>query len=1138
MSYHKLLEKQIKKYLNGLGNSAEVQNFLNAINDSYNSFDRDRELMTHAFSESEKEYRDVNSSLKQEIYNRNESVKKLKEALTEISGTTISDLNGEQDSLIGISEYIKGEVIKRKNAETGLNETLQLLKTLLTNINSGILVEDENRKILYTNSLFCKTFSINADPEALIGMDCSQSAENSSHLFKQPISFVSEINKLLHFKTPVYSQILETTDDAFLERDYIPIFIDGVYKGNLWKYNDITSKIKIQQSLKESEENYRNIIDHATDIIYKSNNRGYFSFVNPVAERTTGYTKAELYNMHFSHLIRDDFKMKAVKFYINQVKKRISSTYFEFPIMSKTGKEIWIGQSVQFSMRSPEDFELTALAIDITNQKKNEEEIQSSNRQLSLLQSLIDNSSDAIQVATEDGVLFYMNKESSDRLGIKFEDAQKYHVWDYEEVFNGIEDWLVHVEEVKRKKVLMIESTSVNQTTGRHFPVEVTVRYIQIEGTGYLIANSRDITARKLIENVIRKQEEKYRNIIANMNLGLIEVTTNEEILYANQGFCNLSGYALDELVGKKATELFVSGDNYDFVRNKQKLRSSGVSDMYQIPIKNKNGELRWWIISGAPNYNDKGEFIGSIGIHLDITDQKNLESELEKSKVKAEEASKAKEIFLANMSHEIRTPLNAIIGMIRELSKEDLSQEQKNYVTNSLIASKHLLSIINNILDISKIEAGELILDSEHFILDQSINNVLTILSTKSEEKNIYLKSEFSSGIHPAFIGDPHRLEQIVMNLVGNSIKFTNKGGILVKCSLLEDLYHEQTIQISVTDTGVGMENHYLKTIFNKFSQEDKSVTRRYGGTGLGLAITHELVNLMGGDISVESAKNKGTTFYVTIRLKKGSVSSVKPDFALEETVDLNNKRILLVEDNELNRLVAQNTFKHYDLTVTEALNGLDAVEKLKTNKFDVILMDIQMPEMNGIDATRVIRDELKLDTPIIALTANAFKNDIDNYKRAGMNDYVTKPFDESILIKVISKYINGIPEPHLINPDNSVVQKTKSLYNLSLLKGMSRGDNEFVKKMVELFITQTENSIQQFKAACDYKDLNTLYQLAHKLKPSIDNMGIDILKVPVRDIERLSKDQKSLDLITPKVDFLTTTLFDVITELKEEKL
>lgn len=1140
MEIHKLLTRQVNKYLTvQQTEDPSFQKFLSTINDSYVSFERDKELLNHAFKISESEYQKLNDDLNHEYELKKVSIEKLKEAVRACAQKNEINFNEGTDDLLIIVEYMNAQILKRKETENNLSRTLKLLTTLLSNLNSGILVEDENRKILFTNQMFCDIFSIPVSPNDLVGIDCSDSAETQKGLFKKPVSFVSEIEKLLYFKQPVLNQIIEMKDGRFLERHYIPIYMEDVYKGHLWKYTDVTEKIKIQDDLKRSEENYRSMIEHATDILYKSDSNGYFNFVNPVAVRTTGYSKEELYKMHFSELIRKDHKLKAVKFYLNQVKNKIASTYLEFPIITKKGQEVWIGQSVQFSFTNitADEFELTALAIDITKQKKSELILKETNQKLTLLQGLIDNSSDSIQVATEDGILFYYNKEAKLRLGVPSGSTDNFKVMDFENNFKVPGSWEAHVNELKQKNVLTIEGVNINQETGKQFPVEVTARYITIDGIGYVIANSRDITSRKHVENLLKNQEEKYRNIIANMNLGLVEVDKSENVVFANQGFCNISGYSKEEIIGYNATKLFVSGENTDLLKQKGGMRERGISDTYQIPVKNKQGEVRWWMVSGAPNYNDLGELIGSIGIHLDITEQKQLEIELESAKIKAEEASKAKEVFLANMSHEIRTPLNAIIGMIRELSKEELSANQKVCVENSSIASKHLLSIINNILDISKIEAGELTLENEHFVLNQSVKNVLSIMTSRAEEKGIYLRSDFSAFIHNTLIGDPLRIEQILINLVGNAVKFTNKGGITIKCKLLTDDYHEQKIQIAVSDTGVGMENKYLKNIFNKFSQEDKAVSRKYGGTGLGLAITFELIQLMNGSIDVESEKKVGTTFYVNLTFKKGSLSNVKNNFNSNEIINIEGVKILLVEDNEINRLVANNTFKYHKCIVEEAENGLEAIEKLRSKKFDIILMDIQMPEMDGLEATQIIRNDLKIQTPIIALTANAFKTEIEKCKIIGMNDYVTKPFEENTLLKIISKYVNK-NSSLLSGPEKNIKSENDDLlYDLSSLKAMSHGDKAFIKKMITLFIDQVELYVIQIQEANSKHDYDTISKIIHKLKSSAGNMGINSIKNEIKELELLCIENHENIKISTLIVQITCTLSIVAEQLRLEQ-
>jgi len=693
--------------------------------------------------------------------------------------------------------------------------------------------------------------------------------------------------------------------------------------------------------------------------------------------------------------------------------------------------------------------------------------------------------------------------------------------------------YVVNQEETFFNKQL--ELILVNKA-GDEFYAETSVIPVFQNGETFFCAFIQDISEKKQAENFRLLQEEKYKKVIAHMNLGLLEVDNEDVIQYANESFSKISGYETSDLIGKKPSAIIAFDDSSGIIKSKNELRKHGISDVYQLPIKNKNGDLRWWAISGAPNYDTKGNIIGSIGIHLDITEQKQLELDLENEKLKAMESSKAKEIFLANMSHEIRTPLNAIIGFLRELDKQELPELQKKHVRNSSIASKHLLAIINNILDISKIEAGEMSLDTEDFVFKKSISNVSTVLQSRFQHKKLKLNIRISSKIEKVLRGDSLRLEQILFNLLGNAIKFTHKGSISINCQVVTNTAVSQELEIAISDTGIGMEDSFVENIFNKFSQEDKGITRKYGGTGLGLSITKELVKLMGGRIDIQSKKNEGTTIRIYINFPKGSDQRIKNLEANKVVVPLDSISILLVEDNFLNRMVAQNSLEYFNCKVTEAENGLIALKILKSRKFDIILMDIQMPEMDGIEATEIIRKELQLKTPIIALTANAFKTEIDRCRKAGMDDYITKPYDENSLIEMIAK--------HTVNRDKSVLESgisarslEENLYDLSSLKKLSRGNTEFYNKMILLFISQTTAVLEQINQAIFEHDFIEVSRLAHKIRPSIESLKISTISNALLLLEKTAKESKDKDQIAELFTTIKATLEKVIFQLQDQE-
>jgi len=401
------------------------------------------------------------------------------------------------------------------------------------------------------------------------------------------------------------------------------------------------------------------------------------------------------------------------------------------------------------------------------------------------------------------------------------------------------------------------------------------------------------------------------------------------------------------------------------------------------------------------------GVLVNSFNRMLKEIDKQN--KELIHAKQKAEHSSKAKEQFLANMSHEIRTPLNGIEGMAKLLGDTTLTKEQEEFTSTIKTSSKNLMIITNDILDISKIEAGKLTIETTGFNLKDNCKKTLQTLEYKAKAKGIQLEANIDSNISEILMGDPTRINQVVINLINNSIKFTSEGFVKLNCSLIEKTETINRIKFEVIDSGIGIEEDKLEKIFESFSQEDDSTTRKFGGTGLGLSISRQLVELFNGNLKVVSTKGKGTTFYFTIDLTIGNSYDLEQnDIPLKLPESLENKNVLLVEDNEINQFLATTILKKWSMKVDVAENGQIAIDLLKENKYDIILMDMQMPIMGGIEATQIIRKELKITTPIIALTANAIKGDDNKCFDAGMNDYVSKPFNHSTLYNKILKLIN----------------------------------------------------------------------------------------------------------------------------------
>ncbi len=782
------------------------------------------------------------------------------------------------DKINNQKNLLKRDQLKLREREYQLLQTEKRFSSLIMNLQTGVLLEDENRVIVLCNTMFCDLFGIPASPKELEGMDCSNAAEDNKMMFRDPETFVVRIGQILAGKKLVLGETLELADGRTFERDYIPIFVSDEYKGHLWKYTDVTQRYNYERKLKT--------------------------------------------------------------------------------------------------------------------------------------------------------------------------------------------------------------------------------------------------------------QEEKYRGIIENMKLGLIEVNLQDEIQFANEAFCELTGYKHAELIGKQAAKLFAAEKATDIIEEKAALRKRGVSDSYEIQAQSKSGQPRWWFISGAPNYNDAGELIGSVGIHLDITDQKLLEEELRVAKNKAEDSSRAKESFLANMSHEIRTPLNAIIGMVRELKRTPLTEQQTTCLHHAQSASQHLLSIVNNILDISKIAAGEIRLESQPFNFRKVLEDTQAIMLPAAFEKMLEFTLSIDEKIAPSLAGDSGHLRQVLINIIGNAIKFTLEGKIDVSCIALNTSSDSQRVQIDIRDTGVGMEAGFLQNIFKKFSQEDDSTVRRFGGTGLGMAITYELVQLMGGTIRVQSEKNKGTHFELIFDWPITRSASEEVNEKLNEEVE-EPFSVLIVEDSELNRMVARHCLNFHKCRTFEAHTGVEAVKLLKENTYDVVLMDLHMPEMDGIEATTIIRNEMQLDIPIIALTANAFQVEIDKCLDAGMNGYVTKPFDEKDLMSKIRQVVRSV---RVLDQTPAMrVNRTPALYDLYRLEQLSHGNKAVMQEFVSIFCHELPLMLTQLKKAIEDREADVVRSVSHKMKPAIDNLGIDMLHDIIRSLEKTSYvHANTLELC----DRLATVLNEVLADIRKTVL
>jgi len=504
-----------------------------------------------------------------------------------------------------------------------------------------------------------------------------------------------------------------------------------------------------------------------------------------------------------------------------------------------------------------------------------------------------------------------------------------------------------------------------------------------------------------------------------------------------------------------------------------------------------------------------------------DINSRNRIELQLEKEKMNAIKSSLSKEQFLANMSHEIRTPMNAIVGFVNLLGKTELNTKQTDYLKSIKSSSESLLVIINDILDFSKIEAGMLHIEKINFSVQSLINSLQSMFMDKILENNLNLVVDIDNTIPNIMIGDPMRLTQILVNLINNAIKFTEKGEIKIECKLISNDQESYKVKFIVKDSGIGISENKLNTIFERFEQENMDTTRKYGGTGLGLAIVKKLVELQGGEINVISKKGSGSefSFIITYDRVNNFITEVIPKFKMIKKTD-NKVDVLLVEDNLMNQKLATEIIESFGFEVVSAGNGEIAVELLKHTHFDVVLMDIQMPVLDGYRAASKIREELRITTPIIAMTAHVMAGEREKCISYGMNDYITKPFKENDLYQLIIKYLPSKFAQSIEKDAKEAVQKrakeNKQVCDLSYLNEIAKEKKSFLIEMIEIFIDQNKLDLKILEEAIQENNFEMISSIAHKMKTSIRFVGLSKLIEENLDVmENIPEESHTMEFI-----------------------
>jgi PAS domain S-box-containing protein len=611
--------------------------------------------------------------------------------------------------------------------------------------------------------------------------------------------------------------------------------------------------------------------------------------------------------------------------------------------------------------------------------------------------------------------------------------------------------------------------------------------------------------ARQHVEE-IRESEGRYRDLFENTTDLIQSVDAEGRLLYVNRAWREILGYREEEIAGLSGFDIIHPDSREHYVKQFRRVMSGEHVDNVETVFITKSGKVITVAGSSSCRFVD-GKPIATRDIFRDVTERRRIEAELERARDLAIESARLKSEFLANMSHEIRTPMNGIIGMTELTLDTDLSGEQREYLDMVKHSSRSLLGVINDILDFSKIEAGRLELDAVNLDLHESVSNIVKMPALRAQQKGLAFAYQIAPDVPLNLIGDPNRLGQILLNLIGNSIKFTERGEISVLVEKESQHDEEVGLHFSVKDTGIGIPLEKQGVIFEAFRQADGSTTRKYGGTGLGLAITAQLVELMGGRVWLESPTSHlsndvgpGSTFHFTVRLGLQKAAAAEQSLInlsnSQDQVNFNDRvlpkagrslHVLVAEDNSINQVLAVRLLEKRGHTVKVVADGQQALAAMAEQRFDIVLMDVQMPEMNGLQATEIIRQrELQSDTrvPIIAVTAYAMKEDQERCLAAGMDSYISKPISSKQLFKAIDQLVPDAKTAGIAGPAGSASQVE---LDYSVLLNRTEGDMELARELVGLFLDDCPKLMADIRATVERGDCEALTHVAHTIKGAV---------------------------------------------------
>jgi PAS domain S-box-containing protein len=908
---------------------------------------------------------------------------------------------------------------------------------------------------------------------------------------------------------------------------------------------DISDEMDAETKLKESEELIKTLLNNTREGFFMVDRNLNILVMNQPAkegmEMRSG-KKAEI-GMNLLSLIPEE-SIETATANFNHVFNGESLEY-EAKYENENGTQ-WL--RISHSPVKENDQSISGAAVvtsDITSIKLNEEKVQQANQKI---RAMLASTNEGFYMMAPDQTILLVN-EAGKRIMMlttnlpcrEGDNMQKFIKPEREIIFQEIFDGVLNGR--------VEENELFFETTEGDLWIQNTYFPVRDEGNKVIAVciAVKNVTERKLVDRAwekLREEREEYQfrlqSILDNTPLIMFIKDMEGRYLLINRSFREAFEVTDEAVIGKTDFDFEEDDDAIRYREADEKVMAEMEHVQTDETVQMADGEHNLLIVK-FPLFDRDNILYGVGGIATDITERVRSREKLVEAKRKAESAEQLQEQFLANMSHEIRTPLNGIIGMTNILQHTALSTEQEEFVQIIRQSSDNLLMLINDILDISKIKAGKLSVEQVPFNLQNVLNQAVAPFRLQAKEKGIPLLVQTDRSV-PAFVmGDPLRVTQILSNLVSNAMKFTESGSIEVRvCEQQHQDDETAHLSIFVTDTGIGIPGEKLEHIFQSFEQAASETSRKYGGTGLGLSITKQLCEMMGGVIVVSSELGKGTTFRVSLPLilaEEAPVKGIVNSGIENQDGDLSGKKILVAEDNEINQKVIMHVLQRVGIICTIVNNGKEAVDLLETGEsFDLIILDLQMPLMNGFQTSTYIRKKLELTVPIVAMTASALRNEKMRCFELGMNEYLTKPFVPADLYQSIRRFVVAqAPVTSKRAETKELQSKGSELYNLSHIYEME--DQEYFCEVLQLFLTTTPVLLSEIREASLYENWTEVYTKAHKLKSSLGILQMNLMLGLISTIENQAKEQQNVERIPDGLK-RAMELFELIRPMIEAEL